>query len=121
MSQNTTVDFQEVVRELLNEEQLFSLQERRYKNRKNFVRPIRLMFVDRPGVIMNGFTRNLSDCGIGLIHKFKCSEGDQAYITINRLWDQPAVIRCQMVWCSKCENGWYQSGWEMLAVESGNA
>ena len=118
MSQNTTADFQSVIQELLNEDQLFSLQERRNNNRQNFVRPIRLMFTDKPQTVLSGFTRNLSDTGIGLIHKFKANTNHQAYITINRLWDDPTVIRCKAAWCDKCENGWYQSGWEILSIES---
>ncbi|MDG1809360.1 MAG: PilZ domain-containing protein [Pirellulaceae bacterium] len=121
MSQNPTADFQSVVQELLNEDQLFSLQERRDNSRQNFVRPIRLMFTDKPQTVLSGFTRNLSDTGIGLIHKFKTNTNDQAYITINRLWDDPTVIRCKAAWCNKCENGWYQSGWKILSIESSQA
>jgi hypothetical protein len=121
MSENSTAEFQDLVQALLNEDQLFSLRERRNNARKNFVRPIRLVFNDRPDTVLSGFTRDLSDNGIGLIHRFQATPGDLAYVTINRLWDEPVIIRCRVAWCSQCENGWYQSGWEIASVESSNA
>ena len=120
MSENSTVEFQEVVQALLNEDQLFSLRERRNNARRNFVRPVRIIFSDNPKTVLSGFTRDLSDNGIGLIHKFEAIQGDPAYVTINRLWDDPVIVRCKVAWCTKCENGWYQSGWNIVSVESSN-
>ena len=118
MSENTTAEFQDVVQALLNEDQLFSLSERRDNARKNFVRPVRIIFTRNIKDIRPGFTRDLSDRGIGLIHRFEAVRGDHAFVTINRLWDQPVVMRCRVAWCTKCENGWFQSGWEIVSVES---
>ena len=118
MAQQTTADFQEVVQALLNEDQLFSLRERRDQARQNFVRPVRMVFGHKPGQILSGFTRDLSDKGIGLIHKFEIARGDRALITINRLWDEPVALNCIVAWCAKSENGWFQSGWQIDSVES---
>jgi len=118
MSENSTADFQDVVQALLNEDQLFSLRERRINSRQNFVRPVRIAFLRNPKEVRTGFTRDLSDTGIGLIHRFQIEKCEQAYVKINRLWDEPVVIRCKVAWCTKSENGWHQSGWEIVSVES---
>ena len=119
MSDQSTV-FADVVQALLNEDQLFSLRERRDRARKNFVRPIRLIFAHKENQMLTGFTRDLSHGGIGLIHKFDLQRGDYATVSINRLWDDPVTLRCKAAWCAKSENGWYQSGWEIVEVESSN-
>lgn len=118
MSENTTTEFQDVVQALLNEDQLFSLQERRINSRQNFVRPVRIICLSRPKDVLSGFTRDLSGTGVGLIHRFELEAGEQALVTINRLWDEPVVVKCKVAWCTKSENGWYQSGWEILSIES---
>lgn len=118
MAENSTVEFQDIVQALLNEDQLFSLSERRINSRKNFVRPVKLALVCKPTQVLSGFTRDLSDRGVGLIHRFEVERGMEALITINRLWDEPIFIRCRACWCCKSENGWYQSGWEIVSVES---
>lgn len=117
MSENTTAEFQDVVQALLNEDQLFSLRERRINARQNFVRPVRIICLSKPKDVLNGFTRDLSGTGVGLIHKFEVVEKEQALVTINRLWDDPVIVKCRAAWCAKSENGWYQSGWEILSVE----
>ncbi len=121
MSDNFTADFQDVVQALLNEDQLFSLRERRTNDRQTFVRPIRIILRHDPKNILSGFTRDLCDTGIGLLHRFEALPGASAYVTINRFWDAPIIVRCNVAWCSQCENGWYQSGWEIVSIESSNA
>lgn len=118
MSESSTASFEEVVKALLNEDELFSLRERRNNSRKNFVRQVTVVFCDRPKVRLNGFTRDLSQGGIGLIHKFQVESGAKALITIHRLWDQPVVLKCEARWSSSNHQGWFQSGWTILSVES---
>ena len=119
MSQNNTLDFKDVIQALLNEDELFSLRERRNNSRKTFVRPVHVLFGDKPTEPLAGFTRDLSDGGIGLIHKFEVSSGDQALITVNRLWDGPITFKCQARWCTDGSSGWLQSGWQIISIESG--
>ncbi len=118
MSDNNTIEFKEVIQALLNEDELFSLRERRNNWRKTFVRPVQVVFGDKPGDVLPGFTRDLSDGGLGLIHKFEVNIGDQATVTINRLWDGPVTFRCQVCWSASGQTGWYQSGWKIISVES---
>ena len=118
MSEQMSMEFQDIVQSLLNEDQLFSLRERRANARQNFVRPVKLLFPSRPKEILSGFTRDLSDGGVGLIHKFEVTRDDLALLTINRLWDDPVLLRCKACWCTKSENGWFQSGWQIVSVES---
>ncbi|MGI9516658.1 MAG: PilZ domain-containing protein [Pirellulaceae bacterium] len=118
MSENVTAEFQDVIQALLNEDQLFSLRERRDKNRRSFVRPVRLVLEDQPTELKEGFTRDLSDGGIGLLHKFPIAAGTIAQVKVNRLWDQAVVLKCEARWSCKSENGWFQSGWSILAVQS---
>ena len=118
MSDNNTLEFRDVIQTLLNEDELFSLRERRNNSRKTFVRPVQVMFGDQPENALPGFTRDLSDGGIGLIHKFEIKVGDIAMVTINRLWDGPVTFRCKACWCASGQTGWYQSGWQIVAVES---
>jgi len=117
MSENIATDFQDIVQALLNEDQLFSLNERRINARQNFVRPVKIVCYSRPKDTCSGFTRDLSGTGVGLIHKFEIAQDEQALITINRLWDGPVIVKCKVAWCTKTENGWFQSGWEILSVE----
>ncbi len=118
MSDNATADFQEIIQALLNEDQLFSLRERRNKSRKNFVRPVRMVLQGKPAELQEGFTRDLSDGGIGLLHKFDVQKGEIARVKVNRLWDEAIVLKCAARWSVKSDNGWYQTGWSILAVES---
>lgn len=118
MSENETLEFKEVIDTLLNEDELFSLRERRNNSRKTFVRPIQLVFADNAEEVLPGFTRDLSDGGLGLIHKFEVSVGDLAQVTINRLWDGPVTFLCKACWCTSGQTGWYQSGWKIESVES---
>ena len=118
MPPSTTEKFHDVIQALLNEDELFSLRERRNNSRKSFVRQATIVFCDQPEIRKNGFTRDLSDEGIGLIHKFQVESGAKAQITIHRLWDQPVVLKCEACWCTTNQQGWYQSGWTILNVES---
>jgi hypothetical protein len=118
MAGNTTIEFGEVIQALLNEDELFSLRERRSRHRKTFVRPVHVVFGDKPDEALSGFTRDLSDSGIGLIHRFEVKPGDQALVSVNRLWDGPVTFRCKACWSGPGAAGWFQSGWLILAVES---
>lgn len=118
MAQNPTVDFHEIISALLNEDGLFSLEERRTNARRSFVRPVSLVFGDTPSESLTGFTRDLSDSGVGLMHKFAVDRGDVATITIGRTWDGPISMRCRVCWCVVGQSGWYQSGWRILSVDS---
>ncbi len=118
MSESTTIGFQEVIQALINEDELFSLRERRDKHRKTFIRPVRIVFGDRPQEFLSGFTRDLSDGGIGLMHRFDVETGDHALISINRLWDGPVTFKCKACWCAAGASGWYQSGWQIVSIES---
>lgn len=118
MTESTTTEYQDIVQALLNEDQLFSLQERRVNSRQKFVRPSRLICLSKPKDVLSAFTRDLSGTGIGLLHRFELEFGEHALITINRLWDEPVVLKGKLAWCKKSENGWYQSGWHIDSVES---
>jgi hypothetical protein len=118
MSDNSTVEFRDLITALLNEDGLFCLEERRDNARRSFVRPVNVVFGDKPGESLSGFTRDLSDSGIGLMHKFEVSPGDIATVTIGRLWDGPVTMRCRACWVTSGQSGWYQSGWRIIGVES---
>ncbi len=118
MSENSAVAFREIITALLNEDGLFTLEERRGNARRSFVRPVHMIFGDQPGQVQSGFTRDLSDTGVGLMHKFRVSPDDIASITIGRLWDGPVTMRCRACWCVEGQSGWYQSGWQILALEA---
>ena len=118
MSNSSTACFQDVVQALLNEDQLFSLRDKRANLRHSFVRQVSVVFFDEPTVRKTGFTRDLSENGIGLIHKFPVEQGCKALVTIHRLWDQPIVLKCEACWCSSSEQGWINSGWTILSVET---
>ena len=114
---NVSVDFQDVVQALLNEDQLFSLRERRHHTRESFVRQVTLVMLERPNTRLTGFTRNLSLNGLGLIHKFPVDVDQKALLSIHRLWDSPIVLKCDVCWTNDGQPGWYQSGWNILSVE----
>ncbi len=118
MAQNSTVDFREIISALLNEDGLFSLEERRTNARRSFVRPVNMVFGDNPSDALSGFTRDLSDGGVGLMHKFPVNRGDIATITIGRTWDGPISMKCRVCWCVSGQSGWYQTGWKILSVDS---
>jgi PilZ domain len=118
MSENSAIAFREIITALLNEDGLFSLEERRGNARRSFVRPVHVVFGDKPDEVQSGFTRDLSDTGIGLMHKFKVSTDDIATITIGRLWDGPVSMKCRVCWSADGQSGWYQSGWQILSVDA---
>ncbi len=118
MTNSPTANFQEVVQALLNEDQLFSMREKRATSRQSFVRQVSIVYCSQPTQRRTGFTRDLSDSGIGLIHKFPVQTGDKAFVTIHRLWDAPIVLKCEACWSSPEQQGWHTSGWSILSVES---
>lgn len=118
MSSNATADVKELLTALLNEEGNWSMDERRRDARQPFVRPATLVFGDRSGERMPGFTRDLSDSGIGLMHRFSIGAGDIATVTIGRLWDGPVTLKCRCQWCTAGNSGWFQSGWQVLSAHN---
>lgn len=118
MSENSALAFREIITALLNEDGLFSLEERRGNARRSFVRPVHMVFGDKPDEVQSGFTRDLSDTGVGLMHKVRVSPDDIATITIGRLWDGPVSMKCRACWCTEGQSGWYQSGWQILSVDA---
>jgi hypothetical protein len=75
---------------------------------------IRFPFFRRVSITVGGsrcaaFTREISESGVGLLHKVELPPGEIS-VTIPTDNGPPVSVRTQIVWCEPCGHGWYISG-----------
>ena len=95
------------------QEELSALQERRSAHREPLVRPVTIQIGG--GEPLFGFSKNISDNGIGVIMNAPPSSGTSARLSIQCLNRKPVVIRSELRWCEPFGTGWYVTGWKFLA------
>ena len=117
-SSNVSVNPQikRVVDDLLKAASNFDRYENRSAHRDNLVLPVNLEIRDSD-TVLDGFSRNISATGIGLITSTEIDEATTAKLSIfSTHSDQPSTILGQCRWCKKYGERWFLSGWQFINV-----
>ena len=107
-------DLTTLVNQIIREE-VVAAQERRSAHRTSLVRPVLVEIGDE---CLHGFSKNISAKGIGVIMTESLRVGRVANLTIHSLKDQRIAFRSELRWCEPFGDGWFQMGWNFLAVGS---
>ena len=89
--------------------------DRRNEVRYAFFRPVTIELDNGPNY--SAFTREISETGMGLIHKMNLDEGE-VEISIRSDSGYSIRVRTQIVWCESCGDGWYISGGQFVGIAS---
>lgn len=103
-----------VVDQLLKENQTCLLRERRATNRTTFTRPV--VLTTGRGQRYDGFSRDISNQGIGIIDQEKWPAGTIVEIEIHSLFGRNMKARAEARWSDAYGDGWYVTGWHFLDV-----
>ena len=66
---------------------------------------------------VDGFSRNISASGIGLITKAAIEDRANALLTIERLRGQPYKVLAECRWCRPYGANWHISGWQFMMLK----
>ena len=103
------------VEQLLREMQGELLRERRACDRKPFVRPIKFVTVRVQGESHDGFSRDISAQGIGVISRVQWQPNAIATIKIHRLKGKEVAVKAEARWSEPYGDGWFVTGWSFLS------
>lgn len=106
------------VENLFNEDRQFERTERRFSIREQFSRPVTVKIQNQEEVI-DGFSKNISFEGIGIITKTEFPQGSEAKIEIHSSNSVNPVIVSKLAWCKPFGKGWYISGWSFVTAVRG--
>jgi PilZ domain len=82
--------------------------ERRAEKREPFFMPVRISFPADESRQFSCFSKDISPSGIGLLHCMEIEPGE-VVLTIGGTM-AATKIRCEIIWCQPCGEGWYTSG-----------
>ena len=111
-----TPDLERLFKSLSAEEQQRLVDDRRATARVAFVRPLVVKNQTTHAPPIDGFSRNLSPLGIGIVSKEPFNAGDVGTIEIHRFRNAPAVILAECRWSDTFGSQWYFSGWSFLSL-----
>lgn len=83
--------------------------ERRANERRPFVRPIDFRIADGGG---SGFSREISQTGIGTITQFEPEVGTYATLVIHLMNKSKMSIEAEVRWTRSFGSDWYLTGWK---------
>jgi|GEM_PF-4802557 len=111
-------DLERVFRELVDEESSRVIQERRVAHREPLCRPVRVLLKQESAEVkpVDGFSKNCSPAGIGLVTAEEFSASSMAVIEIHRFHKTPIRILAECRWSDKFGTGWFFSGWKFLSL-----
>ncbi len=110
-----------IVRQLIKEETQLTTRERRSAHRNPLVRPVTVSLRNDEDIVVRGFTRNISEMGVGIVSDLNFIEGGIAIIKIHSLEDEATRIIAECRWSKPFGDGWFASGWNFLNVARDNA
>lgn len=102
------------IQRLIKEVQASQLRERRAVDRKPFVRPVQITTEKSPDEPEQGFSRDISLHGIGVIGKTEWRDSSIATLVIHSLDGRNVTVKAEVRWCKPYGNGWYLTGWSFL-------
>ncbi|QDT59043.1 PilZ domain protein [Stieleria bergensis] len=109
----TDSDISIAVRNLLEEDAFYDRTENRSSHREHLVRPVHILVRGNEGSIV-GFSRNVSDSGIGLITAEPVETGTMAILEVETLKSEPVKFLAECRWCRNYGRGWKISGWHFV-------
>lgn len=109
-------DIKRAIDAILKEDATFDRTENRSAIRENLVRAISIESRDIEGIVQ-GFSRNISATGVGLITGDEVAEKLVATLTIDRLTGQPTVLLSECRWCKPYGKNWFLSGWQFINLK----
>ncbi len=102
----------------LKKEDENSEHERRSAHRTPLVRPVTVRITGQDDECQ-GFSKNISPLGIGLILDREVLQGTSAKLTIHSMTNRPVHIQSELRWCQSFCGDWYLTGWKFIAAVSG--
>lgn len=111
-TQNSVLD--QMVEELLREDRQLTVLERRSYHRQPFVRPVTITPTRGVQIPVVGFSKNISQAGIGILCMKGIPEKLIARIDIHRTSGKPFSVLSECRWCDDFGDGWHISGWNFL-------
>lgn len=107
------------IEQLFDEDRQFERNERRMSFRESFSRPVTITMRGGKDGVYNGFSKNVSFEGIGVISQHSFEPGSEAKIEIHSSNNLSPVIVSKMAWCKPFGEGWYISGWLFVTAVRG--
>lgn len=109
-------DIQRAIDAILKEDANFDRTENRSAHRENLVRAVS---IESRGLeeVKDGFSRNVSATGVGLITNHEIAEKLVGTLKIERLSGQPTAILSECRWCRPYGENWYLSGWQFINLK----
>ena len=99
--------------QLIVEAQNSENRDRRRDVRYAFFRPVSIELDDEHQY--SAFSREISATGIGLIHNIDLSDRE-VEISVSSEQGYSIRVRCKILWCQPCGEGWYISGGRFVGI-----
>jgi len=100
------------VHKILSEARANAKKEMRDDVRYPYFRPVT---IDIGKFRLSGFSREVSERGIGLLHNMVLALGE-VEVTISTEEGYSVQVRTQIGWCNPCGEGWYISGGTFVGI-----
>ena len=99
---------------LLKENEAELLADRRSVRRTPFTRPVQIASGRNQSQLHEGFSRDISSVGIGIICGVEWPDGTVVRLTIHSVKAKPIVVEAEARWSQPYGDGWYLTGWAFL-------
>jgi hypothetical protein len=109
-------DVARAVADLLREDSSFDQYENRSAHRENLVRAVAIKLRD-PESVVQGFSRNVSATGIGLISSEPIQSNATAVLTVSSLGGADLEFLAECRWCKEYGERWHFSGWQFVKLQ----
>ena len=104
-----------VIDQLLKENQSVMLRERRSASRQLFIRPVQIFrSLREPENVELGFSRDISEKGIGIITNTNWEKGTIVELEIHSLFNRNVRVAAEARWTEPFGRGWFFTGWYFL-------
>jgi hypothetical protein len=110
-----SADLNHMVQGLLREDLDYNRTENRSAHREHLVRSVSIKSLDMEEPV-TGFSRNISNSGIGIITGSKVHERTTATLTIECLDGREVKVLAECRWCKRYGKNWQISGWQFLSL-----
>lgn len=110
---SSAITYTTAVNALLQEEYQAERLEQRTSERHGFNRPVAIR-VENGRCAISGFTKNISEEGIGIVLDTMLPEGTIANLRVHTLSDDVVCFPAKLVWIAAFGHGWFISGWKFI-------
>jgi len=110
------VEIAKIVKGLLKEDADHDRRENRSVHRENMLRAVSIDVRQPKKLALQGFSRNISGAGMGLITNEQIPENSIAILSSEPLKDRPYKIMSECRWCKPYGKNWFVSGWLFRTV-----